>query len=47
MEFTAGFLEKIPYVYTHPMDTIYLSLSAQVAEGTGNGRYFTKKQKHV
>ena len=25
---------KVPSVYTHSMTTIYLSLSAQVAEGT-------------
>ena len=31
---TADFMKKVPTVYTHSMKTIYLSLSAQVAEGT-------------
>ena len=31
---TADFMKKVPSVYTHAMETIYLSLSAQVAEGT-------------
>ena len=26
-------MKKVPSVYTHSMNTIYLSLSAQVAEG--------------
>ena len=31
-------MKKVPSVYTHSMKTIYLSLSAQVAEGTIFGK---------
>ena len=31
---TADLMKKVPSVYTHSMKTIYLSLSAKVAEGT-------------
>ena len=32
--YTADFMKKVPSVYTHLMETIYLSMSTQVAEGT-------------
>ena len=32
--YTADIMNKVPSVYTHSMESIYLSLSAQVAEGT-------------
>ena len=31
---SADFLKKVPGVFTHSMETIYLSMSAHVAEGT-------------
>ena len=31
---TADFIKKVPGLYTHSMETIYLSLSTQVALGT-------------
>ena len=31
---TADFMKKVPGVYTHSVETIHLSLNAQVAVGT-------------
>ena len=33
---TADFMKKVPRVYTHSMETIYPSMSEQVAECLGN-----------
>ena len=51
--YTAGFMKTVPSVYTISINTIYLSLSTQVAEGavfrkyTKNSFFKNKHEKNI